>query len=140
MSEEPATPDLAQAAREAFAAASAGDLDGTTANLAPDAVWEMDEVGLGPFEGVDEIRAFLREWWSLWAEHNHHVEAAQDLGHGVGYVIVREDGRMTDSDAPVEARVAHVIEAVDGLVVRDTTYVDIDEARAAAERLAHERG
>jgi hypothetical protein len=28
----------------------------------------------------------------------------------------------------------------DGLIVRNTTYPDIDEARAAAERLAEERG
>jgi hypothetical protein len=39
-----------------------------------------------------------------------------------------------------EARVAHVIESLDGLVVRDTTYTDIDAARAFAERLAEERG
>jgi len=28
----------------------------------------------------------------------------------------------------------------DGLMERVTTFLDIDEARAAAERLAHERG
>jgi hypothetical protein len=55
-------------------------------------------------------------------------------------VIVREDGRMTGSEGVVEARVAHVLESVDGLVVRDITYTDIAEARAAAERLAEEGG
>jgi hypothetical protein len=29
---------------------------------------------------------------------------------------------------------------VDGLIVRTTNYIDIDEARAAAERLAQEGG
>jgi hypothetical protein len=75
MPDEPTAPDLAQTAREAFAAATAADLDGVTAGLAPDA----------------------------------------------------------------EARVAHVLEAVDGKVVRDTAYADIHEGRAAAERLARER-
>jgi ketosteroid isomerase-like protein len=140
MSEEPRPPDLAQGAREAFAAASAEDLDGVTANLSPDAVWEMDEVGLGPFRGLDAIRAFLREWWSLWEEHEHRVEEAEDLGNEVGYVIVREHGRMKSSGAVAQARVAHVLEAVDGKVVRDITYTDIDQARAVAERLAEERG
>jgi hypothetical protein len=33
-----------------------------------------------------------------------------------------------------------VYEFVDGLIVRATPYTDIDVARAAAERLAEERG
>jgi ketosteroid isomerase-like protein len=138
--EKSPTPDQAQKLRDAFAAASAEDLDGVTANLAPNAVWVMDEVGLGPFEGIDAIRAFLLEWWSLWEEHNHYVEEIVVLSEGVGYAIIREDGRMKGSGSVVEARVAHVIEAIDDVVVRDTTYVDIDAARAAAERLARERG
>jgi ketosteroid isomerase-like protein len=140
MSEESTSSDPAQQVRDAFAAATAEDLDGVTAGLAPNAVWEMDEVGLGPFKGVDAIRAFLLEWWSLWDEHNHHVEEVHVLDERVGYAIVREDGRMKDSEVVVEARVAHVLESVDGLVVRDITYIDIDTARAAAERLAKERG
>ena len=47
---------------------------------------------------------------------------------------------MQGSDALVEARVAHIVESVGDQVVRDITYTDIDEARAAAERLAEERG
>jgi ketosteroid isomerase-like protein len=140
MSEESTSPDPAQQVRDAFAAATAEDLDGVTAGLAPNAVWEMDEVGLGPFEGVSAIRAFLLEWWSLWDEHNHHVEDVYFLNERVGYAIVREDGRTKGSERVVEARVAHVLESVDGLVVRDITYTDIAEARAAAERLAEERG
>jgi ketosteroid isomerase-like protein len=136
MPEESTTPDQVQRLHDAFAAASAEDLDGVTANLAPNAVWVMDEVGLGPFEGVDAIREFLLEWWSLWQEHDHHVEEVVTLSERVGYAIIREHGRMKDSGSVVEARVAHVIESIDGVVVRDTTYVDIDAARAAAERLA----
>jgi ketosteroid isomerase-like protein len=140
MSEESTPPDPIQSMRDAFAAADAEDLDGVTANFAPDAVWVMDEVGLGPFEGVEAIRAFLLEWWALWEEHHHDVEDVVVLSVRVGYVIIREGGRMKSSDALVEARVAHVMESVDGQLVRDTTYVDIDEARAAAERLSQEQG
>jgi ketosteroid isomerase-like protein len=140
MSEESATSDPVQRLRDAFAAATTEDLDGVTANLAPNAVWEMDEVGLGPFEGVDAIRAFLLEWWSLWEEHHHHVEEVHVLSERVGYAIIREDGRIKGSDVVVEARVAHVIESVDGLVARDTTYTDVHHARAVAEHLAEERG
>jgi ketosteroid isomerase-like protein len=136
MADGSAAADPAQRLRAAFAAASAEDLDGVTADLAPNAVWVMDEVGLGPFEGVEAIREFLLEWWSLWQEHNHHVEEVVILSDDVGYVVIREDGRMKNSDSVVEARVAHVIEGIDGQVVRDTTYVDVDAARAHAERLA----
>src|SRR5947209_12599004 len=110
MSEESSGLDPVQGVYEAFAAAGAEDLDGVTANLAPSALWVMDEVGLGPFEGVDAIRAFLLEWWSLWEEHAHHVEEAVVLSEEVGYAIIREHGRMRGSGALVEARVAHVLE------------------------------
>jgi ketosteroid isomerase-like protein len=140
MAERSTTPDLADITRKMFAAATAEDLGAITAYLAPDAVWEMDEVGLGPFEGVAAIRAFLRDWWLMWGEHHHDVEEVLDLGHGVVHAVVREDGHVKGSDGVVEARVAHVGLWVEGLCVRDTTYTDIDEARAAAERLAEERG
>jgi ketosteroid isomerase-like protein len=136
MSERPPIADPEQQLRDAFEAASREDLDGVTAGLAPNAVWVMDEVGLGPFEGLEAIRAFLVEWWSLWDEHSHRVEEVVLLSEDVGYVIIREDGRMKNSDSVVEARVAHVIEGIDGQIVRDTTYVDVDAARTHAERLA----
>jgi hypothetical protein len=37
-------------------------------------------------------------------------------------------------------RYAQVNDRRDGLIARETLYTDIDEARAAAERLAEERG
>jgi hypothetical protein len=40
----------------------------------------------------------------------------------------------------VQAREAQVTEWQDGLALRITVYIDTDEARAAAERLAGERG
>jgi ketosteroid isomerase-like protein len=140
MPEESTTPDVADITRKVFAAATDEDLDATTAYLAPDAVWEMYEVGLGPFEGVAAIRAFLKEWWSTWEEHHHDVEEVLDLGHGVVYAVVREDGQVKGSDGVVRVRVAHVSLWVEGLVVRDTTYTDTEAARKAAERLSEERG
>jgi hypothetical protein len=44
------------------------------------------------------------------------------------------------STAYVRTREAHVVESVEGMVVRLTVYSDIDEGRAAAERLAASRG
>ena len=75
----------------------------------------------------------------MWEDH-HHVEEILDLGHGVTFGVIREHGRMKGSDAVVEARNASVTTWDDGRIVRSSTYANIDEARAAAERLARERG
>ena len=139
MTEESTTPDLVELTHQVFVAATNEDLDATTAHLAPDAALEMGDV-LGPLEGLAAIRAFLTEWWSMWEDHHHYVEEILDLGHGVVYAVIREDGRVKGSAEQVEARLAHVILWIDGLIVRDTAYASIDEARAAAERLAESRG
>jgi len=49
-------------------------------------------------------------------------------------------GRLAGSSGSVELRYAGVSTWADGLIERVTTYLDINEARAAAERLAEERG
>jgi ketosteroid isomerase-like protein len=106
---------------------------------APDAVWDMGE-GLGPFEGLAAILAALRDYWTIWEEHHHYLEDVVDLGHGVVYIVVREYGRMKGSDSHIQRRNAWVNVWDDGKVLRNTRYADIDQARAAAERLALERG
>ena len=63
-----------------------------------------------------------------------------DLGSGVGFGVVMLKGRPVGSSGYVQLRYASVSEWVDGLIVRATFYIDIDEARAAAERLAESRG
>ena len=49
-------------------------------------------------------------------------------------------GRPAGSSGFVEFRYASVSTWTDGIIERVTTYTDIDEARAAAKRLAEERG
>ncbi len=68
------------------------------------------------------------------------VEELCDLGHGVVFFAVRQGGRLVGSSARVELRYAGFTEWLNGTVVRVTNYTGIDEGRAAAERLAEERG
>ena len=49
-------------------------------------------------------------------------------------------GRPLGCIGSVQLRFASITIWADGLVERLTTYTDIDEARAAARRLAQERG
>jgi hypothetical protein len=53
---------------------------------------------------------------------------------------IREDGRLVGSDRHVEHRRGLVFLWAQGVVVRHTAYLDIDQVRAAAERLAESRG
>ena len=68
------------------------------------------------------------------------AEEIRDLGNAVTFAVIRQHGRVVGTSGSVQLRYASVINWSDGLIVRNTTYTDIDEARAAAERLAAERG
>jgi ketosteroid isomerase-like protein len=140
MSEEPTTPDLEELVRGTIDPLNVGDLDASLRLYAPDAVWDLSSFGLGTFEGVAAIRPFLEEWISSYEEYEVKGEEILDLGNGIGFAVMRQGGRPTGSRGHVQERFASVATWVDGLLVRTTTYLDTDEARAAAERLAEERG
>ena len=141
MSEESTTPDLVELTRQAQEAMDRDwDLDAFLRFYAPDAVWDLSATGLGTYEGVAAIRAFIEGWWATWEDHHHRVEEIRDFGHGVVYVALREDGRLVGTSTPVEQRNTGVCEWVDGEIVRLTAFGRRRDARAAAERLAEERG
>jgi ketosteroid isomerase-like protein len=140
VAEEPTTPDLAEIRRGVEAESYDEFAAFVERSYAVDAVLDMSRVGLGPFEGLTVILAFLGEYWSMWEEHHHHLEDIVVLDHGVACTVIAEDGRMKGSRTPVEARNAWVSIWDGGKIVRNTLYTDIGEARAAAKRLAEERG
>jgi ketosteroid isomerase-like protein len=54
--------------------------------------------------------------------------------------VLVQKGRPVRSSGEVQLRYGTVSVWEDGKIARITNYTDIDEARAAAERLAQERG
>ena len=56
----------------------------------------------------------------------------------IGVSVMR--GRLPGTKGWLQVRYASVSIWADGLVERQAWYADIDQARAAAERLAQERG
>ena len=68
------------------------------------------------------------------------LEEVNNLGNGVTILVAVQRGRPAGSSGFAELRYAAVMTWADGLIERITFYTDIDEARAAAERLAEERG
>jgi ketosteroid isomerase-like protein len=140
MSEESTTPDLVELTREVYKVATRQDLDALIAFFTPDAVWDLSHTGIGIFEGVPAIAAFFQDWWATWEDHHHEVQEVVVLDHGVVFAVVREDGQLVGSDVYVEQRGGWVSVWVGSLIGSVTAYLDIDEGRAAAERLAESRG
>jgi hypothetical protein len=68
------------------------------------------------------------------------LEEFRDLGDGVTFGVLFQRGRPAGSSGFVELRAAMVATWTDRLIERVTVYANPDEARAAAERLAEERG
>jgi ketosteroid isomerase-like protein len=108
----------------------------------PDSVYDMSRMGMGVFEGYEAIRGFLEDWHSSYDEYEDEMQEILDLGDGAVFVVVRQNARPSGS--PAHARLHDVYGYIflweDGRVARATVYPDIEEARAAAERLAESGG
>jgi ketosteroid isomerase-like protein len=141
MTEEPTTPDLEEPSRRLREALNRGNLDAAVAMYAPDAVWDVSLLGLeGVFEGREAIRGAFEDLIAQYEDLKLLAEEFRDLGSGVTLVVFLARGRLRGSSRFVESRMASVGTWANGLIQRITSYTDIDQARAAAERLAEERG
>jgi hypothetical protein len=108
----------------------------------PDPVYDLSAMGIGIFEGRDAIRTFLEGWMASYEEYHEDVGEIRDLGGGKTFVTMSESARPRggDADARIHSVYAFVVEWTDGKISRLAAYPDIDEGRAAAERLDESRG
>jgi hypothetical protein len=83
---------------------------------------------------------FFEDWIAAYEEFEIDAEEILGLGNGVTFAVFNQRGRPVGSSGEVRVRSASVTVWAEGLVERVTNYPDIDEARAAAERLAESRG
>jgi hypothetical protein len=140
MPEESTTPDLVELTRLAWeAVGNRGDMQALGANYSPNAVLDTAGYGMGTFEGREAAVGFLKEWVSSFEDLTIEVDEILDLGNDVVLTLYHQKGRPIGGTKYVRVRSAGVSMWVDDMVVRTTLYSDIDEARAAAERLAQER-
>jgi ketosteroid isomerase-like protein len=140
MSEESTTPDLVELVRHAYDASRHGDYDAMMSVYGRDAIWDMTPLGLGVYQGYAAIRSFIEDWIASFTDFEVEPAEIIDLGGGVTFAVVVQGGCPTGSNRRVQWRYAQVSAWVDGVAVRSTNYLDVDGARAAAERLAAERG
>ena len=140
MSEDFTTPNLVELQNRLTAAAQSRDLDAMAALYAPNGVYDMSPIGMGVFDGRAAALSFIADWWGSYEEFEFEAEETLDLGNGVGFRVVNQTARPVGSRGEVQLRYAAVGVWEDGKIARMTNYNDIDAARAAAERLAQERG
>jgi hypothetical protein len=100
----------------------------------------MSAVGMGRVEGHDEIRGFTEAWRESYEEFEFTLERLDDLGNDVTVSFAPQRAWLPGSSTPVSLGGGYVGIWRNALLERNTFYLDIDEARVAAERLAQERG
>jgi ketosteroid isomerase-like protein len=133
---ETTTPDLVELVRKQLEALDRRDLDGVMNSVAEDSVLEGRVENF--LEGRAAIRRFLEDWFRAWEELDFELEEVSDLGGGVVFAVVIQDGRPVGGDGRVRQREGWVYLWVGGSIARLTTS-EVDQARAAAERLAEQR-
>ena len=79
------------------------------------------------------------DWRGAYEDFEQVLEDFRDLGNGVIFAVILQKARLTGSASYLQLQYAGVAIWRDGLIERVTAYPGIDEARAAAERLAQER-
>ena len=139
MPDESSIPDLVAHTQRVQDATNARDFDALMSHFAPDATFDLSGAGLGIIEGSAPIRAFFEEWIGAYEEYTFDFEEILDLGGGVVLGVSNLRGRLPGSTSLVELRYAAVTSFRNGLIAHQTNYTDIDQARAAAERLAKDR-
>jgi ketosteroid isomerase-like protein len=137
--EESTTPDLIGLARLLNEAFNRCDFDAVESFFAPDAVTVGLE-GIGTFEGAAAIRGFYEDAASSYDDFHVETEEIIDLGNGVTFAVVLITGHLVGSGGEVQMRFGSVASWTEAVIERQTGDMDIDEGRAAAERLAKERG
>ena len=115
------------------------DFDGLMRFFAPQAVWDA-AAAMGRFEGSAAIRRHLEDWIGSFDDYEAEQVEAQYLGNGVLFAVYSLGARPAHGAGTVQERRALTSTWAAGMIVQVTAHTDIDEARAAAERLAEERG
>jgi len=139
MVDESTSPDLVELGRQVNDAAERRDFDAMMSFFGPAPVWDLSPMGLGVYEGVAAIRGFFEDWIGSYDDFKLGGEELLDLGSGIVFTVLVQRGRPIGSSGEVTIRYASVSVWDEGSMVRITNYNDIDEARAAAERLMKER-
>jgi hypothetical protein len=115
-------------------------LDVSATRFAADAVFDLSSVGMGVFEGATAIHNYLADWTSAYEKQELRDWEGRDLGGGVVFAVALFDAQPLGSASSVQERWAFTVLWTAGAISKVIARTDIDDARAAAERVAEERG
>jgi ketosteroid isomerase-like protein len=131
------TPEPVELVRRQVAALDRRDLDGMMSSVTDDTVFDGRALG-DHYEGRAAIRSFADDWFRAWEALDFEIEDVTDLGGGVAFAVVVQEGRLVGGDGRVRQREGWVYLWAGGSIARLAIY-EVDQGRAAAERLAQER-
>jgi ketosteroid isomerase-like protein len=96
---------------------------------------------MGTFDRRQAIRGFLADWIGSFDDLTMEADEIVGFRNAVVLTVYHQKGRPRGGSNYVRVRSAVVAEWLDGMIARSTIYTEaeIDEARAAAERLADNR-
>jgi ketosteroid isomerase-like protein len=140
MPEDSTTPDLVELTRRSLETGPK-EIDVGMRFFACDAVWEVPALGTR-LEGVGAIRSFFEDWLAAFGEFEIDLQKVLDMGNGVVLTLAQSRATLLGGAEriPLQEVFVYVTVWIEGEISRVTVYTDIAEARAAAERLAEERG
>ena len=139
MPEDSTTPDLVELTRRSYESLRRRDLDALMRDYDRDSVFDMSPVGLGSYEGRGSIRRFFEDFIAPYEEWEIEPEEILYLGNGVVFAVVLQKGRPAGGPGDIQMHHANVLIWVNGVIARVMHYNDINQGRAAAERLAESR-
>lgn len=137
MPEESTPPDLVEMIRRVFETFARGDLEASASFFAPDAVWDGLDVAIGR----ERIQGLWEDYARSLGDLQIQLEEVVEYGHGVLLAVTSHSAHPQASEYQVRGREAYVYECSNGLIDHVVAFPgDIDEARAAAKRLADSTG
>ena len=143
MSEESADPDWVELVHRFNDAWNRRDVDAFLSVVAPDVVYRPIVTWPEPHErrGCDEVRRFfIHDSQDAWTDDfTSKAETIREYGNAV-IALFRFTGHARASGIQIGGGVFRVYSFRDGQIVQIEDFTDRVEARAAAERLAKERG
>jgi ketosteroid isomerase-like protein len=137
MAEESTTLDLYERSRHAL---NARDFAAWERFYSPDSRWNQTPMELRLYRGREAIRALGEDWLRPYETFEARTDEVLDLGNGVLFAAIRLEARLAKSSGYIQMHYGSVVVCGEGMIVQTINHPDIDEARAAAERLARSRG
>lgn len=109
-----------------------GDYEGALLAFDPEVEGDFTHMPDGRMaHGREELRREVARWQSTWEHLETEIEDILDAGEKV-VLLVRQTGTGKTSGVPAEIRYGQVLVVRNGLITSIKTYLDRDEALAAA--------